>query len=207
MKRWTQEQEELRAKTKNREFAINYSQSLPSKGKLSRSEVVEAADHLFKNLYKVYTKKFKGAILNKIYKGDISSYLKDVIVLYSCSTLNKRSPQFRIVRDGYNQLSSLGKLENSPRNIVIEIDSPEEGHYSIPDHMFSPSVPGLVKRIWVVTDPDFDVAKDQPVHHENCFLEDKMHDWDYHTVNGDIVGIRYHGMLRGTKGKLLVEFK
>jgi hypothetical protein len=104
------------------------------------------------------------------------------------------------------------RKQRKRRQLILEWDrlpSPTAGQFVIPDHKFLPHHPSEVSRIWVITDKKFKLG-DEPIHHVNAFLEDRMHDWDTFYVErfDEITGIRYYGMMRGkTCVRLLVEFE
>lgn len=77
-----------------------------------------------------------------------------------------------------------------------------DGPAVIPSRCFEPYDFRNTKRLWIITDPNYTIDQD-PIHHKNAFLEDRMHDWDV-----DREGIRYFGTGRGSKHlTLLVEIK
>lgn len=102
------------------------------------------------------------------------------------------------------------RVAPTKRKIIefASIPEPTDGNFIISDHHFLPRHPSDVKRLWIVIDPEYTADK-QPTHQVNCFLEDRMHDWDYWKPPGmyDVCGIRYYGMARGQKNvRFLVEF-
>lgn len=107
-----------------------------------------------------------------------------------------------------------GLEDKWPKQLIIKLDklpSPTEGQCVFPEHLFLPRHPSEVKRLWLIVDPKFTLGM-KPVHHGNCFLEDKMHDWDYHRVSriDEVVGIRYFGTARHSNTpsvRFLVEFE
>lgn len=180
-----------------------------------------AANKVFARLNPVQAEKLGDADpLKEIWSNNLPSMIQHLIADYACCT-KQRAPKdhaaFRTLRDAHVTLKRKGMLQteksmNRVRRVLIKlknVPAGNEGQYIIPDHCFLPRHPSDVKRLWIITDPDYTV--DQPlIHNKNAFLEDKMHDWDHFHVEAfaEVVGIRYYGTGRGAKQlTLLAEFE
>lgn len=179
-----------------------------------------AARKIFERLYPYQAKKLNGRDpVVEIYQSNLPSMIRNLIADYACCTKQrcpKDHPAFRTLRDAHVTLCRKGHLQTEAKmrtnRVLIELTNvPKgtEGQYIIPDHCFLPRHPSDVKRLWIITDKNYTVDQ-EPVHHENAFMEDKMHDWDHFYVKDfdEVTGIRYYGTGRGAeKLTLLAEFE